>query len=462
MITLVEPKGFVIKLWGKQLIKKEERYRLMRYVLWKNYDNKIMLHNVITGQLIILDQEEMKLIDQLPCAYSPALEQLIENHFLVPLFYDEHDQVLKLRTILLRIDAAQGETSILHYTVLPTTACNARCYYCFEQGTKISTMSEKTANNVVKFMTSHCSVDKTVEITWFGGEPTVAVNRIDQICRGLQRNGINYRSKMYTNGYLFDPKLVSKAKELWKLHAVQICVDGTASTYNKIKAYASAKDNPYERVMRNVGLLLKRGIIVSLRMNFDLGNYQEFIDLATEVKERFGRNKLLLLSAHPVIGEYRDPDGRILHADDEWFSEKIVELNSYASENNMGFVPQSLPFLNADTCSAFYSHSITIRPDGGLSRCSELFEDKDISGSLEQGIIYRERDRSWKEIADYSFCKDCVLFPHCVRLVNCPNKTYCHKLRSHLDNYDKVMKNTYCIYQSINKEGGDINVNART
>jgi len=61
---------------------------------------------------------------------------------------------------------------ITSYTILPTTGCNARCYYCFEHGSKVMTMTRETAGEVVRFITEHCGPKKTVAIMWFGGEPT--------------------------------------------------------------------------------------------------------------------------------------------------------------------------------------------------------------------------------------------------------------------------------------------------
>ena len=425
MKTIVEPKENINKLWGKQQINETDVYRLMRYVLKVEQDGKVLLHNVVTGQLIVAEQDEAEMLDKLPMTYSPVMEQLVTEHYLVPDNYDEHQQVKNLRTVLNRLDEAQRYPGITTYTILTTTACNARCYYCYEQGSKTVTMSEQTADDVVTFIKEHCGLEKKVFITWFGGEPTLASNRITQICKGLQQEGIQYQSKIVTNGYLFDEQMVAEAKELWKLDFAQICVDGTEKNYNYIKAFVGVKDNPYQRVMRNIQLLLNAGIKVKLRMNYDLGNYEDFKPLVEEIKERFHGNFLLLVSEHPIIGVYPDHDGKVLHGSDSWFEDSIIELNDIAINAGLVRIDDQLPCLNYRLCMAARDYAVTITPEGNLVRCPERFDASQVTGNIKQGITDQELILSWKRVADCEKCNECVLFPKCVTVANCLTSSLC-------------------------------------
>ena len=440
MITIVEPKKHIASLWGKQKVTECKHFRLMHYVLRVEYEGKMLLHNVVTGELVLLDDEESLILERLPKIYSPLMKQLVEAHYLVPEDYDEYQQVLKLRRILLRLEANHPPDSIVGYTILPTTTCNARCYYCFEQGSVKTTMTEQTANDVVDFIVEHADERKKVFITWFGGEPTVAENRIDQISDGLNQKGISFISKMITNGYLLDDAMVHKAKNAWHVFGVQICVDGTENSYNSAKAYVAARESPYQKVMHNIGVLLENGITVGLRMNFDVGNYTEFEDLIEEAKRRFGDSDKLIISAHPVIGEYRDWNGNLAHGSDAWFSDKLAELSNYARNQGVCKRLIRLPYLNCEICSACNDATITIRPDGGLVRCPEKFENDQVIGTVRTGIVDQELVDSWKEIADFPQCHGCVLFPNCIRLENCSNTTYCHKWKDYLLQCEELVK----------------------
>lgn len=429
MRTVVEPQQHIAALWSKPEVRNGETFRLMRYVFRVDHESKVLLHNIVTGQLVVLDQEEAKILDVLPAQYTSQMKQLVDDHFLVSYQFDEYQQVSGLRTVLRKLDALQRNSGITTYTILPTTACNARCYYCFEHGTKIVTMSEQTANDTVDYIVSHCGTERKVFITWFGGEPTVAANRISQISEGLRKNNIHYQSEMTSNGYLFDQEMVSQAKTLWNLRRIQICVDGTEKNYNETKLYVNASENPYQRVMRNIQLLLDAKIAVGLRMNFDIGNYTDFEDLVKEVKERFQGNRLLHLSVHPIIGEHAGKNGIVLHGNDAWFEDKIVELNQIGEEADLIQRKAELPHLQHKLCLAASDYAITITADGSLARCPEQFDDDQITGNLKEGQSNIALVQSWKKLADWKRCRNCIFSPTCVLVKNCSTSEKCYSVK---------------------------------
>lgn len=442
MVTIVAPKKIIDDLWSKPKARDGVTFRLMRYVLRVDYDGKVLLHNAVTGKLAVLNQDETKALNNLPMSYDPVIEALVDDHYIVSEDYDECQQVMNLRTVLRKLKGLKYK-QITTYTILPTTACNARCYYCFEHGVKPVTMTEQTASQLVEFIANNCGVKKVANIVWFGGEPSIASNRIDQICEGLRAKGITYHSTLITNGYIFDEALVDKAVSLWNVEALQICVDGVGDTYNTIKAYVTTGDNPYERVMRNIGLFLDKGILTELRMNFDIDNYHEFVLLAKDVVNRFGRSEKLHLGFHPVIGEYKGPNGKISHGTDSWFSEKMVELREISRNYGLDRSVYHLPSLKFNACSACDTRAITIRADGGLVKCPEHFGDEEVIGSVQTGIVNYELAASWNEYIDYPMCMDCRFFPNCLRLKKCSNKGYCHKFRDYLLRFEETVKSEY-------------------
>ena len=417
MRTIVEPKEHIAKLWGQQKTQPDAVYRRMKYVLQVNCEGKTALHNVVTGELIVLDEAEEAILAALPRAWTQEMDELIRAHFLVPEGYDEHKAVYGMRHILRQMENAQKLPGIVKYTILPTTACNARCYYCFEKGTKPVTMTEQTANDTVRFIKEHCNGRK-VYIDWFGGEPTVAANRIDQICKGLSENGIEYSSHITTNGYLFDEDMVRTARELWHLESAMITVDGTEVTYNRVKAYPNVEGSPYQRVMRNIGLLLDSGIKVNFRVNLDLHNYEELPDIFDEVKKNFTNRENLQVTIHPVIAqksfELTEP-----HASVEWFSKKLLKLHKMAWNSGLLKADDKLLFLQHEECEAASESAITITPVGALAKCPEQFAEKDLVGDLQNGIENTELVGEWHVFADYEKCRQCIFYPYCARVEKC-------------------------------------------
>lgn len=442
MITVAAPVQYIAALWSKPEDRDGQTFRLMRYVLKVDHDGRVLLHNVVTGQLAVLEPTEAEILERLPMRYDPVMDQLIDAHYLVAEQYDEHHRFVKMREALRKMMVHSSEW-ITNYTILPTTACNARCYYCYEHGVPVHTMTEKIADDTVKFIDDHCGPNKKVSIRWFGGEPTVAADRIDRICRGLGAKGIVFSSSMTTNGYLLDEEMVSRAKTLWHLKDVMISVDGTEKNYNEIKAYVGTADNPYRRVMRNIGLLLESEIRVELRMNFDLGNWQDFEPLMKEAAERWPQNPYLQVHVFPVEGEYPYRNGTVLHGSNEWFDEKIAELNDKARDTGLFRRKRGLPVLYFGNCSAGDPDSMLITPEGKFARCAGMFDrEEQIIGNVMDGVTVHDPYSLWQQFAEPEHCGNCVFLPKCVLIEKCNGKDRCFLKETHRQ-YEETIRSMY-------------------
>ncbi len=461
MITIAEPKEYVNRLWGKQKVQEESAYRLMRYVLRFDHEAKVLLHNVVTGQLVLLEQDEAKLLDQFPVKYCAAMDQLIEGHYLVPEGFDEHQRVAKLREVLILMDNARAKPGIIQYTILPTTACNARCYYCYQHYLKPVVMSEQTANDVVEFIQKQCEGNK-VWIRWFGGEPTLAIDRISQICKGLRDRSIEFESSITTNGYQMDEKSISTMKSEWNLEEAMISLDGSEENYNKTKAFVGVQDNPYQRVLRNVGLLLDHGVRALLRMNFNNQNYWDFSNLLEDVDKRYKEHKnrsLLEVHAHYILPDYPDADESFFANCEQWYSEKSAELDDLSREKGFFHDAYQLPSLEYKLCIAARDSTVVIMPDGSLASCPDLLGSEQVKGNVREGIVDKEKALSWKRLSDVEHCRACPLFPRCAIVSNCKGKEICYHKTAYLRQYEAAalrLLNTYS-KSKPNNNGGNQN-----
>ena len=247
METIVNANSTVKNVMGEQLSKDVE-YRLLKYTLQIEVDEGLLLDNVITGQLILLTEEERSILDKLPRKPDEKMNQLISDFFLVPVDFDEYEFVRGYRRVIQQIERNK-EKPITKYILFPTTCCNARCFYCFESNLQRINMDEATAKKVAQFIRDNVR-GKQAEISWFGGEPTVGMKCIDSICHFLREYDVDYTSGMVSNGYLFSEEVVKRAVEEWNLKSIQITLDGTEEIYNKTKNYIVG-GNAYERVMNN-------------------------------------------------------------------------------------------------------------------------------------------------------------------------------------------------------------------
>ena len=392
---------------GRQKRTDGERYRLMTYVVQQPVTDGLLLYNTLTCSMVLLQPDE--------AADITAQQELIDRWFLVPQEYDDQKLCRQVRQMAALLTLAPKVVTT--YTILPTTGCNARCFYCYEQGTRPVTMTAETASKVVRYIVAHRG-SETVHISWFGGEPLVNAKVIDQICTELNGQGVPFRSEMVSNGYLFDVDKVQRAKDLWQLQRVQITLDGTAQTYNRVKAYVYRDVNAFERVLQNIGLLIAAGIRVLIRPNVDKHNIGEMAELAELLHQHFGSNEHLSVYSHELFGERTPEDNATLFA-------QRMQLEQQIAKHGILRIRELPKDIHLNQCMADNDGSVVIAPDGHLGKC-EHFIDREFFGHIDS----EERDmtiiRKFKERrAEIEACATCPFYPQCYRLVMCEDDFGC-------------------------------------
>lgn len=426
MRIIAEGKEANIKLWMRP-VQKNASYRLMRYHIREKCEEGTLLLNTVTGELVLIEQAETHLIDSLPAPYKPEMDELIAHRFLVPEESDDVKSVDQLRKVLQRFGIRD---SINTYSILPTSACNARCFYCYEAGYPRHTMTQDTVDRVVEFIEKNCAKERIVNLHWFGGEPTIGEKQIDQICDRLRERGIDYRSVMISNGYLFSKEMAHKAKEKWKLQKVQITLDGTEEVYNRTKAYVNADDSPFRRVMDNIGFLLDDGIRVFVRMNLDFYNAEDLKALICELASRFAERKNFSAYVHELFDNqgfepvcHRDEEKRDLVNLVESLNHLIAEKGCRRAKGVNQL--KSLPSLKAYYCMADNPFSVMINPLGQLGKCEHAIYSH-LVGDIHQSLEYRSSQAQyWLNPARRKACQACALYPLCGRMMTCRNESDC-------------------------------------
>jgi uncharacterized protein len=169
--------------------------------------------------------------------------------------------------------------------------CNFRCPYCYES-TVLKNSRQWTKKAFSKEM-----VDRAYEamlkiepnrklhsprIGLYGGEPLLASNK--EIVTYIVQKGIalGYDFTAITNGYDLDA-----FKELLgpgKISSMQITVDGLKETHNRRRIHFRTGES-FDRILDNIGMALKQGVSVSVRVNTDAINFNELPQLEQIFKE---------------------------------------------------------------------------------------------------------------------------------------------------------------------------------
>ena len=365
------------------------------YNVQAEYKNHYLIYNLRNGNCIILDSfEYSKYLDG-------SLERMEELGFWVSDDINEYEDLLSTYY-------ANNQSSnhrIRSNTILTTTYCNAKCPYCFEQGYEKINMDDTTAYDIAKYILNKQDNCKKLYVIWFGGEPLLNKHAIDIISQFIKSNKpdfVEFRSSIYTNGYLLDDELINHAINEWNLTAVQITLDGLKESYERIKGYTDK--NAFEKVIDNINLLAEKEVRVQIRLNYDKNNIEEILELIGYIKDNVkNSNKLFIYGQQIRLDSISDNSKQGSVEYDIRIFEKLYEC---------GFCRDILKSIkrNLNTCLAGAEYSRIYFPNGDINMCSELFTSK--IGNIYDGEDV-SRKQSWYNNRLSSQCKRCLLLPIC-------------------------------------------------
>lgn len=421
---------------GQQKKKAEAAYRLMHYVVKQEVEEGVLLYNTLTCALALVTHEEAQ--------HLVEVDGLVENWFLVPVEHNDM-KLCKMLKVGLKLKQQTPE-GIGNYTIVTTTGCNARCAYCFEKGTKPVNMTSETAEQVAQYIVSHRGEHEKVKISWFGGEPLYNFKVMDRICTRLTEQNVRFYSSIITNGYLFNEKMVEKAVQLWHLKRAQVTLDGTEQNYNRIKAFVHRNEqSPFQRVLANIGLLIKQGIKVSVRLNICNDNAKDMEELIKLLAERFKDQKLFSINIHRLFEQF-GPEAESLSSEKraELFRE-IRRLEDYGYQLGV-LKPKKLnQKLRLSNCKVDNENSVMILPDGHLGLCEHYIDSRFI-GHIDDEEWNQEEVKKQREYRkEIPECDTCALYPTCHRLKICDEHEICYpeEREYQITTIQRQMRNDY-------------------
>ena len=392
------------KLLGRQKREEGAVYRLSKYCVRVPVENGTLYYHTLTGALWRLEPGEDR--------EQRVRDALTDSWFLVPEGFQERKQTDDLRRVGAMLWAKQKRT---HFTVLTTTDCNARCFYCYEMGAERFAMSDGTAHDTAEYM-ARVSGGEEIRLRWFGGEPLYNRHAIEIITSDLREKGVGFTSGMVSNGYYLDRETAEEAVRDWHLDKVQISLDGTNEVYRKAKAYIERDADPLTRVLGNIETAMQAGIAVNIRLNMDRRNADDLVRLADMLAERFpdSRKPNVYVS---VLQEFAGPVHDFSAEEEE--KEKALTLRRHLVSLGLHRAAALPRGLRVNRCMADQDFHEAILPDGRTVTC-EHFNSADPIGHIRSA----ERDaavlKAWKETILFPACEDCAFYPHCINLKKCP------------------------------------------
>lgn len=387
-----------------------KKYKLSKYNHFFNVDGNDYIYNTFSGGLSQLDpgnKERLINFENYDGEIDEFYLQAINNGFIIRSNVDELEILNFYRSNMI------CQTNQTVYEILPTTACNARCFYCFEEGVKPLSMSIKTAEKVCQFIIDQNKNTERILIQWFGGEPLLCPDIITYITKTLDAQlaskGTEIVYQMTTNGSLITKDIVELFKNVWHISKVQITLDGSKEIYEKRKAYINFP-NAFEKVIHNINLLADAGIRVAIRLNYDQDNFNDILALIDYLGDTIITKSNVMCYAYPLFGSDASsaPDVRETAL-------KLIDINKKIMQNNLchGKATFNLHFITAK-CYACLRHSFLINPEGKLAKCSMAMDTKDFIGDVASPLHLTHTYLKWCSTdLPSQECYSCKFLPLC-------------------------------------------------
>ena len=126
----------------------------------------------------------------------------------------------------------EKEIQIRYFIIDLTKKCNFDCIYCFRDFHNTDTISLERLNEVLVYIEHYCNSEKInkIGIQMWGGEPLLAIDRIEYVVDYFKHTEIEAEIDIETNGSLITDDIACRLYE-WGVH-IGVSIDGTPSLHN--------------------------------------------------------------------------------------------------------------------------------------------------------------------------------------------------------------------------------------
>lgn len=384
----------------------------------------VLAYNSLSNSLAEVEQDKFPLIKEILENPNQAdsgskeniqlKESLLRGSFLVDSDLNELE-LLKMKNRIGRF--ASGAVT---FTIAPTMQCNFKCNYCFENQVPVS-MNEETEKATIEYIKKNAENQQVINISWFGGEPTLALETIQRISNEIRQYCEQSRKKLYpmsitTNGYLLTGESAELLKECG-IKRAQVTIDGVGSVHDSRRKLKNGQGT-FDTILRNIKEVMNT-LDIHVRINVDKENAHLLDDLFDYFKDSGIWKRVPFYFGYTQANTESCADIATSCFNSQEKSENEVSLIKKAREK--GFNNYKYPSSrHSGFCSADSLHGYVIGPSGLIFKCwSELSTDTSQSiGSVFSGsstsiqINNLAKYINWDPFRNEE-CLECKLLPVC-------------------------------------------------
>lgn len=344
---------------------------------------------------------------------NSLLATLVDYNFLVHEGFDE------LAFFKFNYFRSVFNSSTLILLLLPTLDCNLRCPYCFEFKKEV-TMTEEVFSSMLSWARPKLGNKKHFHITWFGGEPLICFNKIEEFTRRFmelaEEYDCDYSASMLTNGVLLTADLIEKLAVL-KILNVQVTFDGPKQYHDKSRI-TPAGEGSYDVIMANAKLyceLSKSHLPLGIRVNVTDENFDSITELLNDFSPEIKKRSRIFFR-WVWSNEASSYVNFSSQATCTQAYPKLSELYRLAADAGLN-IDNPIDHRGFNYCEVDFMEHFTIDPLGNLYLCAHSFKPEEALGNVAEEFSPESVSHYCKWITTNPFddevCLQCQLLPLC-------------------------------------------------
>lgn len=370
-------------------------------------EDKNILFNLATSSVALFNDREIEQV--LSASFCDMNLEMValQNGFVVPSEEDEVEKVLSIERM------NNYSSRFAGFQILPTTACNARCWYCYEEGFAKQSMTDECIEAIPGFIGSYMEMVDDVHVTWFGGEPLLGFDAMcklsDALVASCEAAGVGYTSDIITNATLITPETARTLIERCKIGQAQITLDGIGKTHVARKRYVDAAIT-FDSIIQAMDILAESGMLLLIRLNIDKENTEDLFRLIELLGNKWAQKENVMLYVAPLYGN----SSKAVYSEHELnelyriIFKKMIDAGWIQSFDGL-----PMNFNNA-SCSARMINNFVIAPSGDVYKCEHLLScECERVGTVFDGVVYNEPMKRWASPCEPDKCLECSYLPSC-------------------------------------------------
>lgn len=420
-----------------------------KFIFKFNESDNVILFNTYNKATILLDYKEYKLINEYlynntTCNINKKyINSLKELAFLIDNEYDEKANFYK------ELYKTVNRTDKFNIVILTTTNCNFKCSYCYEKGIlKNNSFKIENINKIIKTL-EYC-IDfkkiKEIELTLFGGEPTLNWHFTTILLKEVQlfcdNNNIKLIIDMITNGYLLDSTKIDVLLN-YNISNIQITLDGKKDVHDSRRMLLNG-NNTFDRIINNIKYILSTNILrITIRINYDKSNADRIIEFIDYLEKEFFyfKNKIKLSFGIIDLNLKNDNKKDVFNYKEDLESYYLIFYNKLLQS---GFKFEKY-FQTGSICMAKRNNSIIISPDNNIYKCLSLVGTKETKIDDFKVEINNKVNYLNSTLYEECFNRQCEFIPMCY--TGCRYKSFVN---------DMSLETKNCEYELLSKINSEI------